>query len=128
VPGERLGDRRPLGAERGQRPDRATELEGEAPVADRRESRRRVIEPAEPARRAQAEGDRQRLLEQGPPRREVRSVAVGELGRRVAGGVEVGQQRLERALRNEHRRRVDDVLAGRAAVEDSARLAREVRP
>ena len=41
----------------------------------------------------------------------------GEAGAQLGRAGEVGEQRLERSAGDEHDRRVDDVLAGRAAVQ-----------
>jgi hypothetical protein len=85
--------------------------------------RGRLVEPVEPARRLQPERDRQRLLHERAPRHDGLAVLAGQARRRVRRRLQILQQRLERAAGDEHRRRVEDVLAGRTAMGFGAALA-----
>ena len=114
-------------AERRQRPRGAAELHRETLVAHPLEAGPGRVDGDHPPRRAQAEGGRQRLLEQGARRHRRVPVGLGEGGAAVAGGAEVGGDQLERAPGDEHERAVDDVLAGRSPVEVRSRARGEPR-
>ena len=80
-------------AERGQRAGRAAELDGEArPGAD--EPLARLDERDEPARGLEAEGRRQRLLEQRAAGHERGTVLARQAGARGRGAVEVAEHEL----------------------------------
>ena len=67
-------------------------------------------------------------MEQCPPGDRGRSVPVGQRGRDLARARRIAQERLERAARDEHRRRVEDVLAGRAKVDVVGEIGADARP
>ena len=103
-------------AERGQRARRAAELDREPGLAGGREPVERGVEAGQPARRDHPEGDRHGLLEQRPPDHQRPAVRVGQPGDRVGGGVERADGGVDGVTGQHHRRRVDDVLTGRALV------------
>jgi hypothetical protein len=107
-------------AQGGKRPDRAAELEGERLLANLGELVAGVFEDGQPSRRLEAEGDRERLLQERPPGHERVPVTLGQRGRGRGRAVEVGDERLERAVRHEHERAVEHVLTGRPHVEVGA--------
>jgi hypothetical protein len=113
-------------AERRQRARGATELRGQALVADGAQARRALVEGHEPAGRLQPEGDRHRLLEQRAAGHDRRAVLAGKARGGVGRAVEVAEDRVQRAAGDEHRRRIDDVLAGGAVVDVGGRVAADL--
>jgi len=85
----------------------------------------RGVEPARPSRGPQPDGDRRRLLQQGPSRGRPLAVRAGEADRGVGGGTEVGDDPGHRAGGDEHGRGVDHVLARGPAMH---RVRRPRRP
>ena len=106
-------DREGIGADAVERAGRAAELDGQA---DAVQVVGGVVEAQHPARGLQAERRRLGLLEQRAADDRRVAMGLGELRRRVGGRAQVAEQRRQRALGHEHRRRVDRVLARRAVV------------
>ena len=77
----------------------------------------------EPRRGLEPERRRQRLLQQRARDHRRRAVRLGERGAGGGHPRDVGQHELERAPADEHRGRVDDVLAGRAVVHVAGGIA-----
>jgi hypothetical protein len=115
-------------AQRGHGAGGATELRGEPRAPNAGELRSRLDDGDEPARRLQAERGGERLLQQRARRHHGGSVPVGQ--RRGCGGrlLQVGQDDLEAAPRDQHHRRVEDVLTRRAAVHVGSRFLRHGGP
>ena len=114
LPGESGQNSRSGLSEGGERTSRAPELGGEAMLPDARQPPPGLDDGDEPASRLEAEGDRERLLHQGPARHERRAVIVGEPGAVGRESFQIGQDHVQRPRRDEHRAGVRDVLAGRA--------------
>ena len=100
----------------------ATELGSEALVADGCESPTRLEHGEEPPRRLQPERRRHRLLEERARRHRRRAMSAGELRAAVREAVELGQHERGGVPRDEHRSRVDDVLARRSQVDVLGRV------
>ena len=115
-------DVRSIVAERGQRARRAAELHGQ-PVACVEHEPARLEHADEPRRGLDAEGRRQGLLEQRARHHRRRAMTLGERGARGCHLRDIDQHELEGAPADEHRRRVDDVLAGRPVVHVAGGLA-----
>nr|BFE71683.1 hypothetical protein GCM10020092_049840 [Actinoplanes digitatis] len=108
-------------------PSRAAELGREAVVADLGEPPACGVQAGQPARGDQAERGRQRLLEQRAAGDEGVPVLPRQRGGEAGRGGQVGKQRLQRALGDEHRGGVHDVLAGGTAVHEADGVARHGR-
>ncbi len=110
--------------ERGERPRRSGELGAKAVVAERRKTFPRVEQPSEPRGRLRPERRRYRLLEQGPPRPSASHDACLRDRRtpRPTVSSERGDE-IDGVAGDEHRGRVQDVLAGRAPVDVARRVA-----
>ena len=107
----------PLALEGRERPGRATELHGQALRPDVRETADRPVESAHPAGRLEAEGRGDGLLQQGASGDGRRTVVAREPGGGVGRSTQVLDDRRQRALDDQHRGRVDDVLARRATMD-----------
>lgn len=106
-----------LGAERregGQRPARTAQLGGDAEIV---EPVPRVQHERPPPRRLQPEGRRHGVLREGPARHHRVPVRGGEPAQRSRRPLQVRQDQVQRAAGDQHQRRVQDVLAGRAPVD-----------
>ena len=99
-----------------ERARRAAELHGQPPRADRGQPLAGLVHAGQPARRDQAEGDGNGLLEQRAADHDRGPVRLGQPGRGLGRLGQVGQHDVDGPLGQQHRGRVHDVLAGRAAV------------
>ena len=120
--GQPLAHGEALGPERGQGARRAPELQHERGVEGGLQAPPRPVERVGPARRLQAERDRRRLLQPGAASH--RGVAVTpRVGR---GGSDTARKLVDRARHRcpelLHQAGVQDVLAGRAPVDEARRL------
>ena len=112
--------RRPGRAQRRQRAGGATELHREPRAADVFEPGRRAVEAPEPARCLEPERDRQRLLQQRAPGHQRLAMAFRQARGGARGALEVGDQQHQRTACHQHRRGIEDVLAGGAPVDFAA--------
>ena len=103
--------------ERRRCPGGTAQLDGEPLVADSDERCSRLEHGDEPACRFEAERDRLRLLQQRPPDHRRDAMGVRELRALLGNGPEALQDQPQHPARDEHRRRVQDVLARRAEVD-----------
>ena len=104
-------------AEGGQGAGGPAELDGQAVPVDLGQPPPALVQADQPAGRLQAEGDRDRLLEQGPLGDQGAAVPGGQGGAGVGGAGQVVQQRPQRPPGDQHDRRVEHVLAGRAPMD-----------
>ena len=103
----------------------AAELRCEPLVSHGGESPARLEHRDEPACRLQPERRRHRLLEEGARSHRRRAVGTGERGTSVGEPVELREHEFDGTARDEHRGRVDDVLARRAQVDVVGSLVAE---
>ncbi len=104
-------------AERRERADGAAELHRELVVVQPDQLCPGRVQSCEPLGRLEPEADRSSLLQERAPGHDGRAVVVRELRARSAGHSEIGQQRSQRALDDQHRGGVDHVLARRTLME-----------
>ena len=112
---------RPAVPQRRQRARGPAELDRQPPGADRRQAGPRVIQRGQPARGHQPERDGHGLLEQRPADHDGGPVRVRQRRRGLGRGGQVGADDVKRVTGQQHRGRVHDVLAGRAAVHGAGR-------
>ena len=96
---------------------RAAELHRQPGLTDRSQAHGRLVQPRQPARRLEPEGDGQRLLQQRPRRPSACPVPVRQLRGRVRRRLDDRPATAPAPAGDQHRRGVDDVLAGRPAVD-----------
>ena len=116
LPRELLKDRNPGAAERSERPGGPAQLRGESGPAHVEQPAPGLQDRYEPARRLEAEGRREGLLEERPARHEGIAVGLGEPGAGRRDTVYLGEDQIQRAPADEHRGGVRDVLARRPLV------------
>ena len=104
------------------RPGRSTELHREPGLRDPGELRLRLDDRDEPAGGFEPEGGGKRLLQQGARGHDGRPMSIGERGCRGSGALQVRDDEVETAPRDQHHRRVQDVLAGRAVMHEGRRI------
>jgi hypothetical protein len=112
-------------AERGEGAGRAAELHGQPLRADRGQPGAGLVQAGQPARRDQAEGDGNGLLEQRAADHDRGPVRGGQPGRGRSGLGQIGQHHVDDPLSQQHGGRVHDVLAGRALVHGTRRGLRD---
>ena len=122
--GERFQHPDPIRAERGERADRAAELDHQDLLAQTVEAGLLALDRGEPDRAFEAESDRQRLLEVGAPGHRGIAMAARQGGERRSDAGEVGADQIETVPDLEHEPGVDDVLRGGAPVDVAAGVAR----
>jgi hypothetical protein len=118
-------DRQAAVAEGGQGPGGPAQLHGQLVAVDPGQPAAGLVQADQPAGRLEPEGHRDRLLEQGPPGHQGVAVGVGQGGAGVGCPRQVVQQRRQRPPGDQHGRRVEHVLAGRALVDVAGDLGRE---
>ena len=111
LPGEDADDLQRVVPEGGERPRGAAELCRQTLGVDGREPPARLERGDEPARRLEPERGRNRLLEEGARCDRRRAVVTSETGASVCEPVELREHERPGTTGDEHRRRVDDVLA-----------------
>ena len=119
LPRERVDDAHAVVPQRRERPGRPAELHREAALTDLLETRAGIEQRDEPAGRDQAERGRDRLLEERSRRHRRRAVLAGERRARVCCRVDVSQHQSHRVAGDEHRRRVEHVLARRPQMDEA---------
>ncbi len=110
-------DLEPPIAERRERPCRAAQLRCEALLSYGLDARARLDHRDQPARGLEPERRRHRLLEERACGHRRRPVSPRERGAPGREPIELREDEVERPTADEHRRRVDDVLARRAEVD-----------
>ena len=116
-------DRRSILTERRERARGAPQLDRKALAADDGQSLGGRVQTGQPDGGLRPERRRDRLLEERPPGHDRRAVGVRQAGGGIGRAVEVLEDGRTGTGGDEHRRRVQDVLARRAAVDVGRRRA-----
>jgi len=119
---ELFGDRKPGVAERGERAGGAAELEHQVLTSQPRKPGARARERGAVAGELEPERDRQRVLQPGAAGDRRRAVALRLRGEARARAVEIGDERVDDGRKLQHLGGVDDVLAGRAPMDEARRF------
>ena len=114
---QRLGDGAALIAQGGERAGRAAELHGKIAAFQLFEAREMIGQRREPDRAFVAEGDRQRLLQEGAPRHRQIAVPPGLSRQRIAERQEIAGNEIERVAQLQHQRGIGHVLGGGAPMD-----------
>ncbi len=123
--GEQRGDCRTAVAQRCQRAGGASELDGEPRGPDPVQSLPGFIDAGQPAGRYQAEGHGDGLLEQRPTDHDRAGMDLRQGGGGGRGGGHLAGDPVQRLRGEQHRRCIDDVLAGRAEMDRVDRMGRD---
>ena len=122
--GERLHHADTVGAERGERAHRTTELHHRDLAAEPGEAGGMTLQRGEPERALEAEGDRQCVLGVGAPGHRGVPVAARQSLERRLDAPQILPDQLETVAQLQHERGVDDVLGGGPPVHVAAGIAR----
>jgi hypothetical protein len=114
--------------QRRQRSHRPAKLDRKTVLGHPTEAPVRAVEPGQPGCRLQPEGDRRPLLKQRAAGHHQVAVGIRQVRACLCRSTEIFEQGRQRPAGDQHARAVDDVLAGRPAMQMSRRRSVRVQP